>query len=359
MDLPFDRSDDHIGDTGIPVHETMFMLDSSKLQQLMDCPRGFFFNYILGWQNTDPNIHLVFGSAWHEAMEHVMEHGTSKQALLDAHAKFKEVYEEEFASDPMASEHYSKNPENALKALADYAAEWPIDPTNTVYTEIAGATPIREDRQIHFKMDAIRRHPEHHEEAGKYYAMEHKTTSRKTQSWQDKWGYKFQVGTYLHALNSWLSDPKDLDGLTINGSIFRKNDTEHLRIPIRKSGAQMMEYLFEANYWWSFYERNMRLLANEVDPSDQVMVAFPRNTESCSKFGCKFKGLCNTRPNPCRDLRTPVGYERDFWDPRRKKDDAKWEYDPDTGKIEKVEEGTEDDSENEGEQESNITDLLE
>jgi len=204
MDLPFSRDDDFIGDTGIPIHRTMFQLDSSKIQMLMDCPRGFFFQHILGWEQREANIHLVFGSAWHEAMRHVLEQGPDKTSLREAHEIFMEIYQEDFASDPFTEEHYSKNPGKCLEGLADYVATFDIAPDNTIYTEISGAAPVREDRLIHFKMDAIRKHPPHHQEAGKYYALEHKTTSRKTSSWQEKWNYKFQVGTYLHALHAVL-----------------------------------------------------------------------------------------------------------------------------------------------------------
>jgi len=321
MNIPFERGK-LIGQTGIRATDTMFILDSSKIQQLMDCPRGFFFSHILGWQSERTSIHLVFGSAWHEAMEHLLLNGSSKASIMEAHDKFMEVYTEEYGSDPFLDEHYSKNPGNALKALAEYVSTYKVDPDQTIYTEIAGAAPIRQDRAIQFKMDAILRHPPHHEEAGKYFSLEHKTTSRKTKSWQEKWSYKFQVGTYLHALHCWVEDLELIDGITINGSIFRKNDVEHLRIPIRKTQQQMLEYLYEANYWWDFYEEQCRKLA-QVTPSDKVMVAFPRNTESCSKFGCKFPGLCNSRPNPCRDLTTPNGYKVDYWDPRRKREEAK------------------------------------
>lgn len=344
MDLPFDKGDDYIGETGIPIQDTFWVLDSSKMQALMNCPRGFFFSHILGWQDADPNIHLVFGSAWHEAMEHLLRNGGDKQSVREAYEVFMETYEEEFASDPYHSEHYAKNPGNALEALAGYAGQFPINPRNTLWTEVAGTTPIREDRNIHFKVDTIRKHPQDHQEAGKYHILEHKTTSRKSQTWLEKWSYKFQVGTYLHTMHTWLEDPEDLDGLTINGSIFRKNDVEHIRIPVRKSGPQMMEYLYEANYWFSFYEEEMRKLA-EAKPSDTYMEAFPRNTESCGKFGCNYPGICNARPNPLRDLTCPNGYETDFWDPRSRQDEAKNVLKLDESKEMQTNEGTQESDE--------------
>lgn len=314
---------DVLGDSGIPVREEMTVLDSSKIQSLMNDPRAFFLSHILGWQSTDPNIHLVFGSAWHEALEHLLLNGSDPAVVQEAYSKFMDIYNEEFEADPFASEHYAKNPENAFNALGNYAGKYPLNPEDTLYTEVAGTAPIGPERSIVFKVDAIRKHPPSHEEAGKYYVLEHKTTSRKSKSWMNKWSYKFQVGCYIHVMNAWLGDREKLDGLTINGSVFRKNDVEHLRIPVRKSGDQMLEWLYEANYWFDYYERELHKLCN-TSPDDRVMNAFPRNTESASKFGCDFEGIYDTTPNPLRNWRdkTPVGYERDFWDPRRGEDEA-------------------------------------
>jgi len=319
MNLPFskDQIGQTIGDTGIKIRETFWVLDSSKIQKLMSCPRSFFYSHILGWQSTDPNIHLVFGSAWHEAMEYLLKTGPTVESAQEAYERFLEVYNKEFNSDPFSSEHYSKNPANALQALASYATEHPFNPANTIYTEVSGAAPIGQGRFIHFKVDTIRRHPPYHQEAGKYYVLEHKTTSRKTQSWMNKWTYKFQVGTYLHALHAWLEDPSMLDGLTINGS-------------------QMSEWLFEANYWWDYYEREMHKLAN-ASPSDNVLTAFPRNSESCGHFGCRLLGMCNTTPNPLRNLDPPPGYEVSFWDPRDRGNGTNYTFDPETGEIKEAE----------------------
>lgn len=262
-------------------------------------------------------------------------HGRGQDVIMEAYDRFMNIYTEKFNDDPYVEEHYAKNPANALVALAGWANSFDYDPDNTLYTEVAGIAPISEDRIIHFKMDTIRKQPPHHQDAGKIYSLEHKTTSRKTQSWMDKWTYKFQVGCYIHALMYWIGDPKNVDGLTINGSIFRKNNQEHLRIPIRKSQNQMLEWLHEANYWFDRYEEEMeRLMA--TSPSDKVMVAFPRNTESCSKFGCKFPGICNARPNPLRDMTCPNGYKEDFWDPRDRNKKAKHTLDltKDTPEIE-------------------------
>ena len=70
------------------------ILDSSKIQSYMRCPRKYFFNHILGWSLEEEeqgaleisssgllaapkseirkSEHLVFGTAWHHSMEHLL-----------------------------------------------------------------------------------------------------------------------------------------------------------------------------------------------------------------------------------------------------------------------------------------------
>jgi CRISPR/Cas system-associated exonuclease Cas4 (RecB family) len=62
-------------------HETWQVLDATKLQTYMRCPRKFFFNYVLGWKSEIPSNHLVFGSAWHMAMEVLLDKGYNSRGL--------------------------------------------------------------------------------------------------------------------------------------------------------------------------------------------------------------------------------------------------------------------------------------
>ena len=69
-------------------------------------------------------------------------------------------------------------------------------------------------------------------------------------------------------------------------------------------------------------EWNMKALAR-CKENDRVMVAFPINSASCSKFGCRLNGLCSQWPNPLRNQdRCPTGMETRYWDPRDKREKA-------------------------------------
>jgi hypothetical protein len=314
----------------VPKHNSWFVLDSTKVQAFMDCPRGFFFNYIMGWRKKESSIHLIFGSAWHDAMEHLLNNGYSGKSVAEAFDKFCDTYGEYYPiGSPMDDLNAPKNSANALTALIKYAKTWSHDSFETLYTEIAGSVPISPSHIMYFKLDALIKDTD-----GRYWSLEHKTTGRLTQSWKDSWELKTQVGTYNHVINC-LVQPENVGGVIINGAVLRKGDNEFLRIPIRRSHDAMSMWLWETKHYVDMIEWNLRELA-EVKESDPVMTCFPRNGESCSKFGCRMGGLCNMWANPIRmQDRRPIEYGQDFWDPTRA-ESVKHVFDPTTNTIQDI-----------------------
>lgn len=301
----------------VPYHETFDVLDSSKIQCFMDCPRKFFFRYVLGWQPVAPNIHFVFGGAWHEAMRHLLQNGYNEVEVLKAYMKFQSYWKKKFPHNWLEEEHYAKNLENAEKALKQYAKEWKHFDRNeeTLYTEVAGNVPIDKETLLFVKLDSIIR-----TEDGSIISREHKTTGRKTTAWLEKWPSKIQVGTYTHFLN--VLFPDDANGLEINGAIVRKKSNEFLRIPVRLQQDQMSQWLWEVKHWVKQIKWNFEELAR-CSPEDEVLMAFPRNSESCCKFGCDHPEMCNLMNNPLRRMEeAPNGYEVDWWDPRKRLEEA-------------------------------------
>lgn len=313
------------GKTGIPIHPTWGIMDSSKIQSLMDCPRGFFYSYILGWRRDEPALHLAFGSAWHAAMEVFLTNGHGPETIRAAYEAFLTVYKEEMGLpiEVLEELHRSKTPSNALKALVEYSATWPDNPEETLHLEKAGTAPISDSRVIHTKLDSIRRYPNEHRHSGKIYSLEHKTAGRMDRTWEDKWQYLFQVGTYDHFLKC-LYPPEDVSGVVINGAIFNATSFRFPRIPVIRSKEMWELWIYEANHWWDYLEWNMRELY-ETSPSNRVMVAFPRNSASCSKFGCRHPNLCSFHANPLQACgQVPLDYKQEYWDPskREEKDES-------------------------------------
>ncbi|MBW8034171.1 MAG: PD-(D/E)XK nuclease family protein [Planctomycetes bacterium] len=307
------------GKSGIEVHQTFGVVDASKLKKLMSCPRDFFYTHVLGWQMEGFNINFAFGSAWHSGQEVIQSKGSTAEVVQEAYEAFilKLQQDTGLPLENLTQIHVSKNPETALKGLAEYAAIWKDDPKETMYVEIAGTAPISDDRIFHVKLDTIKRR----KNTGKIFSLEHKTTTRFSDSWQEKWQYDFQVGAYDHFLKC-LFEPSEVEGVVINGAVFNKNKRQFPRFPIIITPEMWEMWIYEANHWWNYLEMNMRHLY-ETSPSDRVMVAFPRNSESCSKFGCNHPQLCTMKANPLQRMDTPpFGYCKKFWDPREREKGA-------------------------------------
>lgn len=302
----------------IEYHETFDVLDSSKIQAFMDCPRGFFFSYVLGLRKDEPNIHLVFGTAWHEAMEHILNNGKSIDSVKDAFDLFMESYLKEysFAMIDQFASGVTKTPDNAMEYLIRYVQSWRNEEFEVLFTEIAGAVPLSEDLWLWLKMDAVIR-----DEQG-IWSLEHKTTGRNSTAWRDSWSRKVQTGSYTHGLNCGFGE--EAQGVIINGLITTK-EPQFLRIPVRRRGADMMSWLWEVKHYigqmhWNFLE------LSKCTPDDIIMTAFPRNTESCCKYGCKFPDLCSMWQNPLAKFdpeHLPIGYKREYWDPRKRVETSK------------------------------------
>lgn len=314
----------------IPSHPTHSVIDSTKLKAFMTCPRRFMWEYVFGWriEGSGNSIHLVFGQAWHEAMEILLnrmrEDGKySEDAVAEAHCALTDKYREYFTED-MDFSYAPKDPGSGLVALKQYIARYIADPHDfdVLKTEIAGTVPIADNRSVHFKIDAICK-----DRQDRLFALEHKTTGAMTAAWPDQWPLSVQVNTYIHALYC-MAEDEQVYGAQINGAVLRKKGHDFIRVPVRRTPENMEGYLQNVNQWMDQIEYNMDLL-RDAKPDDTVMLAFPMNTESCHKYNtkCPYHDFCVACPNPLRYIgdgeQTQPGFEIDFWDPRKNEKEAK------------------------------------
>ncbi len=308
----------------IEEHPSWEILDSSKIQDFQDCPRKFFFSHLLGWRQEEKNIHLTFGTAWHEGMEAFADHrrdpdvepGYPLHVVAEAADRFLKSFESEYGTDVSNDASFgAKSRSNGVLALEQYAKAWDRDKFTTLYTEIAGSVPISDSRLIHFKLDTVI--------SDDYvWSLEHKTSGRNTEAWRGKWGIMTQIGTYTHVVRC-IAPEEMVKGVQVNGAfIYKSQKNDFLRLPIVKSNEMMMMWLWETNHWVDLIYWNLEQL-QESDPEEPVMRCFPINATSCGKFGCSYPGICESWNNPLRHCsNVPLGYEKRFWDPREREEVA-------------------------------------
>jgi hypothetical protein len=304
----------------IPYHPTWNVRDPSKMKDFHSCPRQFFYSHILGWRLDSPEIDLIFGEAWHEAMEYLLLHDYSTGSMMAAIDAFMKVWRREF--DPeMDDLHASKNPDGVLNALPAYCAQYQNDQKEfeVLYTEVAGSVPISEDRVLFFRMDSVLRNLE----KGYIYSLDHKTTGRFSWMWDRNFMLALQNFTYTHCLHCMYPD-QEVKGLEYNGAGFEFLKTKghratFKRVPAWKTPDQMNVWLWEINDLCNNLDYEFERLAS-CKESDDVLMAFPRNEESCTKYrGCKFHDFCMAWSNPLQHcFEAPLGYKIEFWDPTEK-----------------------------------------
>lgn len=297
-------------------HSSWSIHDATKLQAYMDCPRSYFFEYVLGWRPESANVHLEFGTAWHLAMEHLIINGYSDPSILAAWQKLTAYYRQ-FFPEVMDDTYHPKTPSMAFVALNQYAQEYRFDKFTPLYTEIAGTVTLTDKILLHFRMDSILR-----TDLG-IKSREHKTGSQLSRQWTDQWALKMQTGVYNHVLYC-LFPSEEVWGVEINGTIFGKKNIQFSRVPARRT-LQAMEVWYWNTIWW--VEEILRDFdkLSSCSSEDTIMRCFKMNTENCTKyFGCRYHDFCTAWTNPldrCQDI--PSGFKIEHWDPAAEEKDAK------------------------------------
>ena len=163
----------------IPEHPSWQIIDSSKLDDYLRCPRRFFYCHVLGWRMDTPAHDLYFGESWHKAREYQLIHGYEE--VEGAYNAFITHYRKQFAPD---TDHIyrPKTPEAVNQALANFGVTYFNDlddnellhnpKTNEPFTEISGTVPIDDRRVLHFRMDSLLRN----KATSKVFSWDHKTT---------------------------------------------------------------------------------------------------------------------------------------------------------------------------------------
>ena len=304
----------------LPPATTHQIIDASKMKTFMECPRKFFYEYLLGWRSDRPNNHLIFGQAWHLAMEHMLLNGYGEDSIYDAFLAFQVEYRKTFTED--TDEIFSpKTPVRAFEALAHYAARYgnDLNQYEVLHTEVSGKVTVAEGVGMYFRMDSILRNLED----GKIVSFEHKTGSQNSPMWQNQWALDLQPSLYNHVLYC-SYDPDTVKGVIINGTFFKKvkdntraEKYDFQRVEAFKSRKQMNAWFQSIKTWLMLLHAEYASLAQEGAAAG-VMTSFPMNTTSCTKyFGCQYHDFCCSWPNPLAKVHQgpPPGMTVDHWDP--------------------------------------------
>jgi len=111
----------------ITEHPSWTIIDSSKIDDYLRCPRRFFFSHVLGWRLDVPIHDLYFGECWHMAREYQLIHGYEE--VEAAHNVFLKHYRKKFpeSTDP---NFRPKVPDAVYQALLNFRVTYLWDGSN-------------------------------------------------------------------------------------------------------------------------------------------------------------------------------------------------------------------------------------
>jgi len=305
------------------------IVDNTKLSAHMACPRKDFYEYVLGWRPIQDDHNLIYGQAFHMALEHLYDkqnkRDDTKLSMRDAEEAwlvFMEYYRR-FYSEESDLDKAPKDPSNTERVLREYVELYSrIDRYKVVYSEISGAVPINTSgRLIYFRLDTVLYEPM----SGTYMVLEHKTSKWSPTLWEASLSLSLQGGIGTHVL-SCLYPADKVKGLTYNGIFLLKKGNEFRRMPYRRSVDGMQDWLTTINYYADKRERELDIYVNTDKEDAPCMHAFPKNPTSCVAYNkpCPYMDFCKAWANPLRHIMEapPSGFQKKFWDPREQ--DKEW-----------------------------------
>ena len=118
---------------------------------------------------------------------------------------------------------------------------------------------------------------------GRLFVLEHKTTSRVTQAYMDKWRMDFQTPGYVYAIRELTGLP--IVGTLINVAAWHKNivpDKTFFRVPVTRNPGQMKMWKTQTIRWYQKYQE-----ARESGEWDM-------NDGSCTMYNqvCPYMDIC-------------------------------------------------------------------
>lgn len=302
-------------------------IDYTALSSYMKCPRMFYFRHVLNLErDSGPIIDLVFGLAWHSALEEgytALRDGANLAAVFavscDAfQACWLKHRGDSFDYDSVAP----KNPARALEMLRAYWDRfYSLDCESTILgVEVPFTLPLGDDFPNYIgRIDLIM------ERGNKLEIFDHKTSKYFNQTFRTSFAQSFQMDGYLTVGKvNW----DKLPSVVVNGALCQKSKIDFERYTIRKQDSQTVRFLNDLRRWLRMVQSDMDILADLRDTvpdltnpttKDFVLPCFMRRTElACTAYfrDCSYLDLCQVRNNPeTYRSKPPIGYRVSVWDP--------------------------------------------
>jgi hypothetical protein len=318
----------------------MRLYDNTVLSTFERCERRAFFRHVLHWTGDQPTHALIFGLAWHNAMDAVWEHlvsdKDSRTTAQRAYDAFIKRWTEEGLPDPQ-SDHVdweqfkARTPFTAIDMIKAYIEQRSslIRQTTHLGIEKPFVVPLDEGSQVLYcgKLDKIRETNE-----GMVIVLDHKTSSQYSvrdtfqESFLEGFDPDSQVDGYKYAGLMLYGDR--FYGVVIDGALVHSNKsgtvTGFRNVILRKRDSEsfMDGWRWETAERVAQFERNLEVV-NTYGAEHDYLPAFKKNTSACFDYNmkCPYLEFCKAWPNPLKTAReryvleAPQGFKIEPWSP--------------------------------------------
>jgi hypothetical protein len=321
--------------------------DNTRISTYRDCNRRFYLRHVLDLTTDTIKIDLVFGLAWHEAMNVVWDQLHKRTPEREVHklavATFIQKWVEEGLMEPTADNYQiitdkweKKNPWVAMEMLDNYIqqrkafiydceevdCERPfavplglqIPITSVTLDGQPGPTTLEEVFYIG-RLDKAVKHKQH----GRLI-IEHKTTGSYAKEggfrsdYLESFSPNSQIDGYLFAGNSLYEG--GVKGVWVDAALTHKTVHDKFKfIPVDRMLTMLDQWLAETRIWVQRITDELNTY-EQADPAvGKAFAYFPKNTGSCGDYsGCVYRDVCKYIGDPWR-VGVPSGFRVEKWEP--------------------------------------------
>lgn len=277
----------------IPGTYVQFAWDSTSLEYIKRCPRLYYYEMIAGWKYSGENIHLRFGTEYHQALH---DYETAKASGMDHDEAVLSAVESllvrihDWEPEPQKQSEENKSKANLIRTVIWYLDQFKNDPAKTIM--LANNKPALEvsfrfgleytadfgnEKHNYMLCGHLDRIVEYQDQM---YVMDRKTTTTTPGNFYfDQFDPHNQMSLYSLAGRIVLNSP--IRGVIIDAAQVAVNFSRFVRSFTLRSEEQLDEWLYDLEFTFAQAET---YAAEEY---------WPKNDTSCDKYGgCKFRSIC-------------------------------------------------------------------
>lgn len=282
------------------------------------CPRKWYLRYPCGVLPKKVGKALIFGKAWHNALEIAYRGGSFEEAHTKLLAELHTSREEYARSDDAESD--LRRADVLLRAWWDTLGTRLHTDYQILHVEEQMEPKVMDRFSMTIRLDAVIRR----KEDGLIFIAEHKSTASSIQNMIDSVDRQDQATAYSWGLLSCKPEYRmnfggvllDVAFLSMRNGMPASTGASVQTAVIYRNDAQLGA--FELAMYGLFMEVGQKIRAvqelsqNPIARDVLAAQLFPRNGYACSLFGCDYEDVCRGRTTPQQDL--PVQYTYEPWE---------------------------------------------